>query len=94
MRGTQDSGAGSCGHRPRLVITTQGIDLCTACLLPLLSTLKDRAAHELCGHIDQLIESYCFEPRVIIEGGITRLLFHACVWESVLLNSLSQHYWC
>ena len=48
-------------------------------------------AHELCGHIDQLIESYCFEPWVIIEGGITQLLFCACVWESVLLSSLSQH---
>lgn len=84
---------GSCGHRPRLVITTQGIDLSTARLLILLLLPFQRQwlAHELCGHIDQLIESYCLEPWVIIEGGITQLLFCACVWESVLLSSLSQY---
>ena len=93
MRETMASVWGSCGHRPRLVITTQGIDLPTARLLILLlfPFQRQRLAHELCGHIDQLIESYCLEPWVIIEGGITQLLFCACVWASVLLSSLSQH---
>lgn len=69
------------------------ISLLPACLLILLLLLFQRqwVAHELCGHIDQLIESYCLEPWVIIEGGITRLLFCVCMWESVLLSSLSQH---
>ena len=36
MRETLDTSEGSCGHRPRLVITTHGIDLSDACLLLLL----------------------------------------------------------
>jgi len=64
----------------------------TACLSFFSSPFQRQwVAHELCGHIDQLIESYCLEPWVIIEGGITQLLFWACTWESVLLSSLSQH---
>lgn len=83
---------GSCGHRPWLVITTQGIDLPTACLLILLLSFQRRwLAHELCGHIDQLIESYCLEPWVIIEGWIIQLLFSSRLWEIVILSSLSQH---
>lgn len=34
------------------------------------SCVSQRLAHELCGRIDQLIESYCLKPRVVIEGGI------------------------
>lgn len=41
------------------------------------SSVSQRPAHELCGRIDQLIESYCLKPRVIIEGGITQVLFGA-----------------
>lgn len=70
------------------------ISLLPACLLILLLLLFQRqwVAHELCGHIDQLIESYCLEPWVIIEGGITRLLFCVCMWESVLLSSCHSTY--
>lgn len=87
---------GSCGHRPRLVITTHGIDLSTACLLILLLLLlrplpRQRLAHELCGNIDQLIESYCLEPWVIIEGGISQLLFCACALEECITQLLVTH---
>lgn len=86
--------SGSCGHRPRLVITTHGIDLSTACLLILLLLFllrplrRQRLAHELCGNIDHLIESYCLEPWVIIEGGITQLLFCACALLEYIIQLL------
>lgn len=87
---------GCCGHRHRLVITTQGIDPRPPPPPPPRPRprhlfQRQWLAHELCAHIDQLIESYCLKPWVIIEGGITLLLFRACVWESALPSSLSQH---
>lgn len=54
------------------------------------TSVSQRPAHELCGGIDQLIESYCLKPRVIIEGGITQLLLGAraqpspCTWVRAL----------
>lgn len=63
-----------------------------ACLSSLSSPFQKRCvAHEICGHIDQLIESYCLEPWVVIEEGITKLLFCARVSKSAPLSSLSQH---
>lgn len=88
--------SGSCGLRPRLVITTHGIDLSTACLLILLLFLlrplrRQPLAHELCGNIDHLIESYCLEPWVIIEGGITQLLFCACSLLECIIQLLDTY---
>lgn len=84
---------GSCGHRPRLVITTQGIDLSTACLLILLLLSLSKTAS--CTWIMWTHWSADWELLFIALGHYWRrdypLLFCACVLESVLLSSLSQH---
>lgn len=68
------------------------ISLPPACLSSASSPIQRQwLPHELCGRIDQVIENHCLEPWVIIEGGITQLLFCACAWGSVLLSSLSLH---
>lgn len=53
---------------------------------------RQRLTHELCGNIDQLIESYCVEPWVIIEGRITpTLVLCACALQECVIQLCVTH---
>lgn len=53
---------------------------------------RQRLTHELCGNIDQLIESYCVEPWVIIEGRITpTLVLRACPLRECIIQLCVTH---